>query len=75
MKDYEKKMALEEARLEIKQKFEKGLEEAKMKSASQCNSARLPKLVISKFQGAHLDWQRFWGSLRQKSTKQISFVP
>jgi hypothetical protein len=45
------------------------LEEAKTKSASQCNSAKLPKLVISKFQGTHLDWQRFWGQFETEIDK------
>ncbi len=43
-----------------------------MKSASQCYSAKLPKLVLSKFEGTHMDWQRFWGVLKRKLTKQIS---
>ena len=64
-------MALEEAKLEMKRKFEKGLEEAKLKSASQCNSAKLPKLVISKFKGTHLDWQRFWGQFKTEIDKAL----
>ena len=68
-KHYDEEMALEEANLEMKRMFEKGLEEAKMKTASQCNSAKLPKLVISKFQGTHLDWQRFWGQFKTEIDK------
>ncbi|XP_028418109.1 uncharacterized protein LOC114543229 [Dendronephthya gigantea] len=68
-KRYEEEMALEGAKLEMKRKFERGLEEVKMKSASQCNSAKLPKLVISKFQGTHLDWQRFWGQFEKEIDK------
>ena len=68
-KRYDEEIALEEAKLEMKRKFEKGLEEAKTKSASQCNSAKLPKLVISKFQGTHLDWQRFWGQFETEIDK------
>ena len=41
--------------------FEKGLEEDKSKTTNQHTAAKLPKLVIAKFQGTHLDWQRFWG--------------
>ncbi|XP_028405771.1 uncharacterized protein LOC114528347 [Dendronephthya gigantea] len=44
-KRYEEEMAFKEAKLELKRKFKKGLEEVKMKSASQCNSAKLPKLT------------------------------
>ena len=68
-KRYDEEIALEEAKLEMKRKFEKGLEEAKTKSASQCNSAKLPKLVISKFQGTHLDWQRLWGQFETEIDK------
>ena len=53
----------------MKRKFEKGLEEAKMKSANQCNSAKLPRLIISKFQGTRLDWQRFWGQFETEIDK------
>ena len=62
-------MALEEAKLEMKRKIEKGLEEAKMKPASQNNSAKLPNIVISKFQGTHFDWQRFWGQFTTEFDK------
>jgi hypothetical protein len=69
-KRYDEEMALEEAKLAaMKRKFEKGLVEAKTKSASQCNSAKLPKLDISKFQGTHLDWQRFWGQFETEIDK------
>ena len=47
-------MALEEAKLEMKRKYEKGVEEAR-KSTSQYKTAKLPKLVIY-----NLDWRRFW---------------
>ena len=44
----------EKTRWEIKKKFEKKSEENEGKPR-----AKLPKLVITKFQGTHLDWQRF----------------
>ena len=31
--------------------------------------AKLPKLVITKFQGTHLDWQRFWGQFEAEIDK------
>ena len=46
----------EKTRWEIKKKFTKKSEENEGKPR-----AKLPKLVITKFQGTHLDWQRFWG--------------
>ena len=48
---------------------------------------KLPKLVIKKFQGTHLDWQRFWnqfeaeidraeiGQIRKFSYFKELFVP
>ena len=31
--------------------------------------AKLPKLVITRFQGTHLDWQRFWGQFEVEIDK------
>ena len=31
--------------------------------------AQLPKLVITRFQGTHLDWQRFWGQFEVEIDK------
>jgi len=45
--------------MEIKREFEKKLEEEKSKSAKE-SGAKLPTLTITKFQGTHLDWLRFW---------------
>ena len=37
------------------------MEESQFKSMEEDKqSVELPKLVITKFQGTHLDWQRFW---------------
>jgi hypothetical protein len=58
---FEEDLKFEETKLEMKQEYEKKMEEARMKSATKGNNAKLPKLVITKFQGTHLDWQRFWG--------------
>ena len=30
------------------------------------SSAKLPKLAITKFQGTHLDWLRFWNQSKTK---------
>ena len=48
----------ERSRWEIKKKSAKADE--KDSDAAGKLKAKLPKLVITKFQGTHLDWQRFW---------------
>ena len=51
----------EEKKLELRRKYEKKMEESHFKSMKEDKqSVKLPKLVITKFQGTHLDWQRFW---------------
>ena len=37
--------------------------------AAQEQHARMPKLVISKFQGTHLDWFRFWNQFQAEIDK------
>lgn len=67
---YEEEIKLEEAKMQVKQEFERKLEEARKKSSKESqNSAKLPKLVISKFQGTHLDWQRFWSQFETEIDK------
>ena len=52
----------EKAKLDIKKKFEaKTIEKAS--NADKLN-VTLPKLVITKFHGTHLDWHRFWGQVK-----------
>ena len=62
---FEEELKLEEARMEIKREFEKKLEEDKSKSAKE-SGAKLPKLTITKFQGTHLDWLRFWNQFENE---------
>ena len=51
----------EEARRIRKEKFALKLEEKRIELADrQKIQTKLPKLEISKFQGTHLDWTRFW---------------
>ena len=51
----------EEKKLELRRKYEKKMEESQFRSMKEDKqSVKLPKLVIMKFQGTHLDWQRFW---------------
>ena len=55
----------ERSRWEIKKKVAAKADEKDSDAAGK-SKAKLPKLVIIKFQGTHLDWQRFWGSLKRK---------
>ncbi|PFX32660.1 hypothetical protein AWC38_SpisGene2462 [Stylophora pistillata] len=56
---YEEELKFEEAKMQIKRDFEKKMEEDRNKSVKE-SGAKLPKLTITKFQGTHLDWLRFW---------------
>ena len=58
----EKQKKEKEAKLDTKKKFEaKTIEKAS--NADKLN-VKLPKLVITKFHGTHLDWHRFWGQVK-----------
>ena len=43
--------------------------ETKECEASFSQTAKLPKLVISKFEGSHMDWPRFWGQFTEAVDK------
>jgi len=67
---------MEERRLEKKLGMQKAEERKKEdlllgKVNSSCNSvqAKLPKLVISKFDGSHFDWFRFWNQFETEIDK------
>ena len=51
----EQEKQLEGTRMEMRNQFEKKEEKKK-----EDPKAKLPKLVISKFEGTALDWFRFW---------------
>ncbi len=60
----EEEIKLEQARYEQKFNFERKLEELKSlklseQQSSSSSKVKLPKLVISKLQGTHLDWFDF----------------
>ena len=58
---HEIEISHEEKKLELRRKYKKKMEESQFKSMKEGKqSVKLPKLVITKFQGTHLDWQRFW---------------
>ena len=65
-----KQLEFEQTQLKMKLACEKKTEEAKMSHAkttepspSQMKTAKLPKLVISKFRGELTDWPHFWSQL------------
>ena len=60
-KKFEDELKLEKAKLEQRIKYEKKLEESRKPVTSNTSSTtKLPKLVISKFNGTYTDWTRFW---------------
>ena len=65
---YEDEIKLQEAKMAAKLKFEKKMEEVQSKPQKE-SGAKLPKLIITKFQGTHLDWQRFWGQFETEIDK------
>ena len=60
-------MWLEEMRIEMRQKY---VDSEGKKSASESNKIKLPKLVISKFEGTALDWFHFWNQFETDIKKQ-----
>ena len=54
--------------MEIKREFEKKMEEDRSKSLKE-SGAKLLKLTITKFQGTHLDWLRFWSQFETQIDK------
>ena len=64
---YELQMWLEEMRIKMRQKY---VDSEGKKSASESNKIKLPKLVISKFEGTALDWFHFWNQFETEIKKQ-----
>ena len=58
----------EETKMQIKRDFEKNMEEERNKSVKK-SSPKLPKLTMTKFQGTHLDWLRFWSQFNTEIDK------
>lgn len=70
-KEREDQLKFERAQLEQKLEYERKIEESKMDHATKSSEAKaspasegartkLPKLTITKFNGSHTDWLRFW---------------
>ena len=68
--EFNEALKLEQAKLEMKKKVEREIAELHEKSKrKQQSRVKLPKLVISKFQGTHIDWQRFWSQFETEINK------
>ena len=64
---HEIEISHEEKKLELRRKYVKKMEEIHFKSMKEDKqNVKLPKLVITKFQGTHLDWQRFWNPIQNR---------
>ena len=57
----------EKSKCEIKKKFETKADGKEGNAGKP--KAKLPKLVITRFQGTHLDWQRFLGQFKAEIDK------
>ena len=69
-REFEEALKLEEAKMDVKRRFEKEIAESRERSTKeQQGRVKLPKLVISKFQGTHIDWQRFWSQFETEIDK------
>ena len=70
-RDWDKQLQFECAQLEQKLEFKKKIEEARKSQVGQVvaspapvKSAKLPRLVISKFSGELMDWPCFWNQFK-----------
>lgn len=63
---YEEEMRFEKEKLEQRLKYEKQIEDSRKDQNKNDKSinAKLPKLVITKFNGTHTDWLRFWNQFK-----------
>lgn len=57
----------EKVKWELKKKFDAKPHEKECEADKP--KVKLPELVITKFQGTHLDWQRFWGQFEAEIDK------
>eukprot|EP00112_Aurelia_sp_Birch-Aquarium-sp1_P025483 Seg848.6 transcript_id=Seg848.6/GoldUCD/mRNA.D3Y31 product="hypothetical protein" protein_id=Seg848.6/GoldUCD/D3Y31 len=69
-REFDDALKLEEAKMDVKRRFEKEVAESRERSMKeQQGRVKLPKLVISKFQGIHIDWKRFWSQFETEIDK------
>ncbi|XP_068707690.1 uncharacterized protein [Montipora foliosa] len=64
-KKFQEEMRFEKEKLEQKLKYEARIEEnRKCQIKEQSINAKLPKLQITRFNGTHTDWLRFWNQFK-----------
>ena len=64
-KKFQEEMRFEKEKLEQKLKYEAKVEEnRKCQIKEQSINAKLPKLQITRFNGTHTDWLRFWNQFK-----------
>ena len=68
-KRMEEEMKIEEAKIKMRMEYEKKAAEEKQKMDEKNVMVKLPKLQITKFQGTHLDWTRFWNQFEMEIDK------
>ena len=61
---------LEEMKMEMRNQFEK-----KEQKKEEDPKAKMPKLVISKFDGTDLDWFKFWNQFKTEIDQQDHIPP
>ena len=62
-------MELHEKRLKMKAELELTQTKPEIQECSEFKTAKLPKFVISKFDGSFMDWPRFWGQFSEAIDK------
>ena len=62
-------LKLHEKRLKMKAELELTQTKPEIQECSDFKTAKLPKLVISKFDGSFMDWPRFWGQFNEAIDK------
>ena len=64
---YNEERKLETMKFEVRQALEKKAEMSSERNARENPvKVKLPKLIISKFEGTNLDWLRFWGQFKME---------
>ena len=68
-KAHAEQLEFERKRLELQQQQHEGLSTSQHGIASGDSAVKMPKLVISQFDGTHRDWMRFWGQFETQIDK------
>ena len=68
-KAHAEQLEFERKRLELQQQQHEGLSTSQHGIASGDSAVKMPKLIISQFDGTHRDWMRFWGQFETQIDK------